>query len=289
MVQNVLGVNVIGAERHPPGGQIVLGQHPAVFLQKMSHRGLPNHDVHSPAKFVGHLVGRIALVVGPDVHRGQGREVLPGGVRRAPVDPQVVFVRHGQRFQGVLVPFVDEFLDRLPDPHAFVPVLSFPMVLGGHLVSDRGRRQGVRSFKRDAPEDLHWRLPGFVKKIPYPLQSSHHKDLIQAGDHRGGPPGNDQLGKPSHRQFGTFNVNVTVHQPRHQVGIPCVQHLGSVSPEVIHLPDPGDFRTDHGHIIGSDLPGVYVDQPSVFNDQVSRVLPLNRVRQFLVHRSSSRF
>ena len=235
VVGDVLGVAVVGAERHPAGAELVHERQQR--LQVARHRGLADQEPHAGAQPLAALVDGQCLVVRANARRGVRLQLLAEEPGRVAVDVGGALERELRELVGRAVDDAGEVhhLGEAEDAAAAHQRLQVAGASGrrgdsnGEAGTHEGAMKKTSSCKPDEASRSQWT----------PSTAEHVRDLVRVGDDRGRPEREDEARELVDEELHRLDVHVRVDEAGDDVAARCVDRLAALV-----RPEPGDHPVD---------------------------------------------
>ena len=260
---DVPGLAVIGAERDPPGAELVHQRQQRV--QVPGARRLADQQPHARPQPLAALLLRRRLVVRSD----------PGGgvrLQSAVEHARGVAVHVLRSLQAQLRELVRITGDHAREVHHLGQAQHASAAQQALQVS-RGERSPRRlesrrrHARRGHEEHVQRQVGAGVGQPVHAVGAEHVCDLVGVGDHRRGAERQHQPGELVHQQHRRLEVQVRIDQAGDDVSPAGVQRVAAAV-----LTDAGDPAVAHGHVGLEPLAGVHRQHPAAAHDQVGRLV-----------------
>ena len=262
-VGDVLGLAVVGAERHPRGPE--LGDERHERLQVARGGGLPDQEPHAGAQPLPSLVGRERLVVGPDPGRGVRLQRVAEHARRVAVDAVGALDRQLRELARRARDHAREVHHLGEADHARAPEQALE-VTGRERASRRleARRGHAR---RGGEVDVERQVLADVDEPVHAVGAEHVRDLVRVRDDGGRPERQHEAGELGGEQLRRLEVHVRVDEAGNDEGPLRVERLGALV-----VAEPRDDAVADRDVDVEPLAREDAEDPAAADDEIGRLV-----------------
>ena len=235
---------------------------------------LPHHQVAAVAQPLQHVLLAVGLVVGRDAGGYAGAHTAAVHLRKMALQGLPLEPGNIQGFHQVGILSHDVGAYALGKPHGVRPGqrpaddLRVEASAAGFQIGGEGDVGG--------DDEVELQIGGLrlLQHRLDALQTGYHPDLVEVRHNDGGAVGEDPCGKGADGEGGAFRVDVPVDKPGGQVFSAGVDDFRFRTDPILHVSHRGNDAAADGYAAGIDLPGIHVDDLSVFHHQVGGMFAL---------------
>ena len=257
---DVSQVLVVGAEEHPAGGELVLGDVPHDLLHAPAGGPQPQVEPHAPAQLLQEFAVFRAFVVRLGPGDTVGVELVPeeqGGVAvDGPALEELEFIQH-LPVAGDHGHVIHHF------PQADDPFLGQEgLHIAGHQLGAAGLEAGAGDAGGDHEEHGQRQPFRLIQHVLDAVGAAGVGDLMGIGDNGGGALLEHAFGEPGRMGHGGFDMHMAVDEAGAEE---CAVSVDLLPAGIVS--DAEDDAIPNGHVPVLDGAGEHVDDIGVLDDK----------------------